>query len=169
VDLRLEPLSARHSADLTALIADPDVLRFTRIPVPVPPGFVAGWVAMYEDARRAGTREGFAAFGADGEFLGMALAPAIDREAGEVELGYMVAPAARGRGVATAMLRQLTDWAFAHAGAQRIALIIDVRNGASRRVAERCGYTLEGTMRSIHLKQDQRVDAELWSKLPSDG
>jgi ribosomal-protein-alanine N-acetyltransferase len=47
-------------------------------------------------------------------------------------------------------------------------LIIDVSNPASERVALRCGYTLEGVMRSIHLKAGVRVDAGLWSRLPSD-
>jgi len=47
-------------------------------------------------------------------------------------------------------------------------LIIDVENPTSARVAERCGYRREGVMRSLHLKQDRRVDAGLWSRLPSD-
>ena len=50
-------------------------------------------------------------------FVGLALAPAIDDAKGEIELGYVVAPAARGRGVAGEMLRQLTAWALAEAGA----------------------------------------------------
>jgi RimJ/RimL family protein N-acetyltransferase len=105
----------------------------------------------------------------DGDgFLGLALAPSIDREAAEVELGYVVAPAARGRGVATAMLRELTAWAFDVVGALRVVLIVDVANPASERVAERCGYTREGVMRSIQLKPGVRVDAGLWSRLPFD-
>jgi RimJ/RimL family protein N-acetyltransferase len=169
MDLHLEPLSARHSAHLEALIADPDVLRFTRVPEPPPAGFVGRWLARYEDGRRAGTAEGFAVLGPEGEFVGLGLVPDIDREAATVELGYIVAPAARGRGTATEILSRLTRWAFEEAGARRIQLIIEVANHASRRVAERCGYRLEGTMRSIHLKQDKRIDAELWSRLPSDG
>jgi RimJ/RimL family protein N-acetyltransferase len=35
-------------------------------------------------------------------------------------------------------------------------------------VAERCGYVHEGTLRSSHLKQGIRIDAELWSRLPAD-
>ena len=98
----------------------------------------------------------------------MAMAVDIDREAREVELGYIVAPAARGRGVATAVLDELTRWAFAELDALRITLIIDVENRASARVAERCGYVLEGVMRSSYLKDDLRIDAGLWSRLPSD-
>jgi len=62
----------------------------------------------------------------------------------------------------------LTAWAFAQFGAMRAYLIIDVENRASERVAERCGYRREGVMRSTHLKQGRRIDAGLWSRLPSD-
>jgi RimJ/RimL family protein N-acetyltransferase len=167
-DLRLELLDERHLPGVTALLDDPDVLRFTRVPEPPPADFPRMWLDRYVAARADGSAEAFAAVDAGGTFLGLALAPSIDRESGEVELGYIVAPAARGRGAATAMLSQLTTWAFASAGAQRIVLIIDVDNTASERVAARCGYTREGVMRSIHLKQGIRVDAALWSRLPSD-
>jgi RimJ/RimL family protein N-acetyltransferase len=166
--LHLEPLTERHVDDVAALIADPEVLRFTRVPEPPPPDFASTWIGGYEQARADGTREGFAAIGDGGEFLGMALAPTIGREGGEVELGYIVVSEARGRGVATEMLRQLTHWALDELGAQRIVLIIDVRNPASSRVAERCGYVREGVMRSVHVKQGMRADCELWSRLPSD-
>ena len=66
------------------------------------------------------------------------------------------------------MLGELTRWTFDELGALRITLIIDVANGASARVAERCGYVLEGVMRSTYLKDGVRVDAGLWSRLPSD-
>ncbi len=153
---------------MDALLDDPDVLRFTRIPVPVPEGFARRWIDMYEQARHDGTREAFAAFAADGAFAGLALAPEIDRDAGQLELGYLVAPGARGRGLGTAILRALTEWAFAEAGAQRIVLLIDVANTPSLRIAERCGYVQEGVMRSLHLKQGIRVDTALWSRLASD-
>jgi RimJ/RimL family protein N-acetyltransferase len=70
--------------------------------------------------------------------------------------------------VASAILRLLTQWAFTELGAMRLCLIVDVDNHASLRVAERCGYRREGVMRSIHVKADQRSDAVLWSRLPSD-
>jgi RimJ/RimL family protein N-acetyltransferase len=166
--VRLELLSEAHLRALAAMLADPDILRFTRVPEPTPADFPQEWLRLYEAGRRDGTREGFAAFDADGRFVGVALAFGIDRAEAEAELGYMVAPEARGRGLATAMLRALTDWAFAEAGVQRVRLVVDVENPASLRVAERSGYVREGVMRSQHLKQGIRVDAALWSRLPSD-
>jgi RimJ/RimL family protein N-acetyltransferase len=166
--VRLELLDETHLTHVDSVLDDPDVLRFTRIPVPVPEGFARRWVEMYADARREGTREAFAAFDGDGAFAGLALAPEIDRDARQLELGYIVAPDARGRGNGTAILAALTRWAFDELGAQRIVLLIDVENVPSLRVAERCGYTKEGVMRSLHVKQGNRSDTTLWSRLPAD-
>ena len=166
VALRL--LAEEHLDDVAGLLDDPDVLRFTRLPVPPPADYARQWLDRYEAGRRDGTREAFAALDDDGRFVGLALAVDIDREGREVELGYITAPAARGRGVATGMLDALTRWAFDDLRALRVTLIIDVENRASSRVAERCGYVLEGVMRSSYLKDDVRVDAGLWSRLPTD-
>jgi RimJ/RimL family protein N-acetyltransferase len=167
-EVRLVPLGEEHLDDVRAMLEDPEVLHFTRIPEPPPEDFPEQWLERYRQGRRDGTREAFAAVDGGDRFVGLALAPTIDREGGEVELGYIVPRAERGRGVATEMLRQLTRWALDEAGALRIVLVIDVENAASERVAERCGYVREGVMRSIHLKQDVRVDAAIWSRLPSD-
>jgi RimJ/RimL family protein N-acetyltransferase len=167
--VRLVPLVEQHAPALGPILDDAEALRFTRLPEPPPPEFAHTWIARYARGRVDGSAEGFAIVDAAGDaFLGVALAPVIDREGREVELGYIVAPDARGRGVATEALRLLTDWAFASLGALRITLIIDAKNRPSRRVAERCGYVYEGTLRSSHLKQGIRIDAELWSKLPTD-
>jgi RimJ/RimL family protein N-acetyltransferase len=164
----LRPLVAEDLDDVDALLDDPEVLRFTRLPVPPPPDYARTWLERYEAGRLEGTREAFAALDDDGRFVGLALAVDIDREGREVELGYITAPAARGRGVATGMLDALTRWALDELRALRVTLIIDVENRASSRVAERCGYVLEGVMRSSYLKDDVRVDAGLWSRLPTD-
>jgi RimJ/RimL family protein N-acetyltransferase len=167
VTLALVPLAREHLPAVEALLDDPDVLRFTRLPEPPPPGLAETWLGLYERGRRDGTREGFAVVD-DGVFLGLALAPRIEREARTAELGYIVAPSARGRGVATTALGLLTAWAFAELGALRLELLVGVENHASKRVAERNGYRLEGVLRSLHFKQGRREDTELWSRLPSD-
>jgi RimJ/RimL family protein N-acetyltransferase len=166
--VRLELLDESHLGHVDALLADPEVLRFTRIPVPVPEGFSRRWLEMYQQARRNGSREAFAAFDDDGAFAGLALAPEIDREGRQLELGYIVAPEARGRGNGTAILDALTRWAFDELGAERIFLLISVENEPSLRVAARCGYVQEGVLRSLHLKQGIRGDAAVWSRLASD-
>ena len=164
--IELELFGEAHVPGVEALLDDPDVLRFTRIPEPVPEGFASSWVARYEEARREGTRDAFAVV-EDGEFLGLALAASIDRETQTAELGYVVTPAARGRGVATEALRRLTEWALAE-GMLRIELLISVDNPASQKVAERCGYVREGVLRNAYVKPGRREDTEIWSRLASD-
>jgi len=165
--MRLEPFAEAHLSLIAGLLADPETLRFTRIPEPTPPEFPREWLERYETGRREGTREAFVALDDTRTFLGLALVPSIDREAREAELGYMVVPEARGRGVATEMLQELTRWAFAQ-GLERCELFIDARNPASARVAERCGYVREGLLRSVHHKGEERIDATVWSRLPGD-
>jgi RimJ/RimL family protein N-acetyltransferase len=166
--VRLEPLAVRHLDALGALFDDPDMQRFTRLPVPTPPGFARTWVEGYEAGRVEGTRAGFAVIGEGGGFLGIALAPRIEREARTAELGYAVVPAARGQGVARQALSLLTNWAIDELGVLRVELMINVENDASKVVAQRCGYALEGVMRSVHLRAELRGDVELWSRLPAD-
>lgn len=167
--VRFEPFGERHLAGVAALLADPDVLRFTRVPDPPPAGFERTWLERFEEGRRDGSREAFAAVDDVGRFLGLALSPKIDAAAGEAELGYVVVPEARGQGVATAMLRELTRWALEDRGLHRVHLLIDVRNPASLEVARRCGYLHEGTLRSTHVKPGApRADVTVWSRLASD-
>jgi RimJ/RimL family protein N-acetyltransferase len=59
------------------------------------------------------------------------------------EVGFWTAADARGRGIAPAAVRAVTDWAFSNfgaAGLPRIVLVHDVPNLASCRVAAKSGY-----------------------------
>ena len=166
--LRLTPLGPQHLPALREIVRDADVQRFTRIPVPTPADWIETWLAFYEHGRRDGSREAFAIEDAGGGFLGLAFAVRIDAEEATTELGYVVAPAARGRGVASRALAELTAWVFAERGMHRAELRISVANTASKRVAERCGYAYEGVLRSMYVKPGMRDDLEVWSRLATD-
>ena len=167
-DIRIVPLERSDLGDLTSMRDDPQVVRFTRMPDPPPVDFFESWFSRYEDGRVDGTREAFAIVDGERNVLGIALAPAIDRETATVELGYVIHGHARGRGVATRALELLTDWAFTELAAHRLELYISPANEGSKRVAAKNGYVYEGTLRSMYFKQAVREDTEIWSKLPSD-
>jgi RimJ/RimL family protein N-acetyltransferase len=154
----LVPFTAGHLAEFAVMAEDPDVLRFTRFPDPPKPTFPAQWLARYESGRVIGTKEAFAIAGADGALLGVALAVEIDRAASTAELGYLVDPAVRGRGIATFALRVLTAWARDEQGLERLTLIIDVGNEASKKVAERAGYVLTRIERDAEIRPGRRGD-----------
>ena len=96
--------------------------------------------------------------------LGLRLGP-VD---GVGEVGYVVAPWARARGLASTALGALCDWAFAALGLRRIEWRAYVGNVASRRVAEKAGFTMEGTQREVTLRRDQYRDSWTGARLATD-
>jgi RimJ/RimL family protein N-acetyltransferase len=83
-------------------------------------------------------------------------------------VGYWLAAAARGRGVATHAVRLLAQWAFAELGLARLELTCGPDNAASQRIAERCGFAREGLLRSHVPFQGARRDSVLYSLLPGE-
>ena len=166
--IRLVPFGDEHVAGMLATIGDPDVLRFTGVPDPTPQDWIGTWRGRFVEHD---DRENLAIVddevGEHGGFVGWAVRFAIDRENGQLELGYATSPWARGRGVATEALRQLTRVALGE-GFLRVVLQIQVVNAASQRIAEKVGYSYEGTQRSVHHKNGERVDLQLWSLLPGE-
>jgi RimJ/RimL family protein N-acetyltransferase len=160
MSIRLVPFADRHHDGFTRMLADPDVTRFTPLPYPVPDGFVRTWRERYDAHRPA--RENFALEDEHGTFLGIAVAPQVDREARTAELGYVVVPEARGRGVGTEALRQLTAWALAQ-DMRRVFLLIQVGNTASKKVAQKAGYRFEGVLRATYVRPGVWEDTESWS------
>jgi RimJ/RimL family protein N-acetyltransferase len=59
------------------------------------------------------------------------------------QIGYWLAPKARGRGIATRAVVSLTNWLF-DLGASRVFLTVVEDNHASIRVARRASFLLEG-------------------------
>ena len=165
-EVRLEPLGSAHLEGLAELGQDPDVQRFTYVPSPWVEGFERTWLQRYDQPN--GQRAGFAIVDASGEFLGMAALVRLDSDAREAEAGYIVAPAARGRGIAVRALRMLTDWSLQELGLERVELRIEVENEPSIRVAERAGFVREGVLRSVHFKQGQRADIAVYSRLATE-
>lgn len=166
--IRLVQLAARHAAGIEALLEDEDVIRYTRVPSDPPPGYERVWLDRYAEGWRDGTRAGFAIESHAGEFLGLGMFVQLERDGRQGEIGYVVGPAARGRGVATRAVRLLTDWGFGELDLERIELWIDVANPASEAVAERVGYRRDGVLRSYWFKEDLRRDFGIWSRLRGD-
>ncbi|MFC0216507.1 GNAT family N-acetyltransferase [Paenibacillus chartarius] len=71
----------------------------------------------------------------------------IDWSAGKFEIGYWLRSPYSGMGYAIEAARGLERLAIEQLGANRIEIRIDNGNLRSIRVAERLGYTLEGTLR----------------------
>jgi len=162
-------MSRSDVPELLELVGDEAIKEFTLVPTDAGESFVRSWIRGYEDGWRGGTRAGFVvrAVG-DGGFLGFASMFRLDLPAREAEIGYAIAPSARGRGVAGRALALLTRWGIDDLGLERLELRIAVTNPASERVAVRGGYLREGVLRRVHFKEGRRVDLGIWSRLRED-
>jgi RimJ/RimL family protein N-acetyltransferase len=85
------------------------------------------------------------------------------------EIGYWCRKRFEGQGYITEAVRGITRFAFESLGAQRVEIRCDTKNERSRRVAERCGYTLEGELRNDSLSPEGRVRSTfIFSLIPEE-
>ncbi len=92
-------------------------------------------------------------------------------DAGTAEVGYWMAPDARGRGLCSRALRLVSRWVLEEAGAPRLQLRADEENVASNKVAQNAGFTREGVLRSsrFNARLGRRVDFVMYSLLRGEG
>jgi RimJ/RimL family protein N-acetyltransferase len=83
---------------------------------------------------------------------------------GTVEIGYAVAPEHRGRGVATAMVREFLDWLAAR-GVRTVRASVSPDNAASRALLDRLGFVEVGS----HLDDEDGLELELELHISGSG
>lgn len=81
---------------------------------------------------------------------------------GRASAGYAIAPAHRGRGLATRVLTTLTGFAWSLGGIDRIELYIELWNVASVHTARAAGYEREGLLPGRQEIGGLRVDMLLY-------
>jgi RimJ/RimL family protein N-acetyltransferase len=167
--LQLRPPTDADAADALAMLQDPDVARWNQGPDGLDLDVARAWCRRGADWS-SGEHATFSVLDAtSGRLLGNVSLHQIDRAEGDAEIGYRVAPWARGRGVATDSVAAVSRWAFGALDLVRIELAHAVLNPASCRVAEKAGYPLEGTLRASYVYGDgRRYDEHLHARLASD-
>ncbi|HTU74222.1 MAG TPA: GNAT family N-acetyltransferase [Trebonia sp.] len=134
---------------------------------PSRPEGIAGWLADGVHApRRAGTGVHLMMLDrAAGRIVGSISLFHADWEVRSAEIGYGVRGDVRGKGYATEALTAVSRWALASGGIQRAWLTANTDNVASVRVAQKAGFTREGTLRRASLEDDGLHDLALFSLL----
>lgn len=93
----------------------------------------------------------------------------VDARVEQVEIGYTVAPAFQGRGIAVAAVGCITDYLIWHVGFNRIYASVHKDNEGSVKVLRKNGFTYEGTVRQGEFWQGIGfVDVCRFSKLRMD-
>lgn len=162
--LLLRPPRPGDAADLTAGWSDPVVTRFVPS-LPRAEG-VDAWIATVPTA--SDRRDLVIADPASDRVLGGCGLYRLSTVDSSAELGYWVAPWARGQHLAARASTLLTDWAFRH-GMGRLEALVRPDNPASQRVALAAGYRHEGRRRGYSLGRDgTRFDLTAWVRLAGD-
>ena len=145
---QLRPPSLRDVPDMMAMSRDPDIALWNALTSGADEESARAWAERWSDWD-GGTSPTFGVYEAtEGRLLGLVSLHKIDWDLSLGELGYRVAPWARGRGVATMAVGTVAEWAFGFLELTRLQLMHGVGNVASCRVAEKCGFLHEGTTRS---------------------
>jgi RimJ/RimL family protein N-acetyltransferase len=85
----------------------------------------------------------------------------IDWDVPRFEIGYWVRRRFAGQGYISEAVRGITRFAFEVLGARRVEIHTAGANVRSQRVAQRCGYTLEATLRNYRVNPEGELGNHL--------
>ncbi len=160
-------------ADLPGIVlafSDPVMQRFSWRTTPYTETDAHDYFAEQEEARLRGEGLDFALVEPRDQdvVLGGVSLYEVRPDQGCAAVGYWLAPGARGRGLATHAVRLLARWAFAELRLARLELTCGPDNEASQHVAERCGFSREGLLRSHVPFKGARRDSVIYSLLSGE-
>jgi RimJ/RimL family protein N-acetyltransferase len=168
--LHVRRLGAGDAKPVAEIFADKQTQRW--LPSPRESGPIDGkaWCTEIADERRdsgAGDHYGVVRR-EDDRLVGCLWTKRTDWGGMVTEISYALATEARGFGVAAEAVDALAIALILEHGFQRIELRIDPGNTASRRVAEKAGFSYEGLLRNAGSVHGGRVDLEVWSFVAAD-
>ncbi|MEO3870872.1 GNAT family protein [Nonomuraea sp. B12E4] len=164
--LILRPPLVGDAEAIARMCADPVTARFMPLlPVPYAPEHARDHL-QGAAARWDGGGAEFAITESD-RVVGLVWARPPDQW-GVAELGFLVAPWARGKNVAGTAARAVSDWLFDQ-GVRRVELQAEVENVASLRVAYKAGFREEGRRRdAVRLRDGRWTDLVTFGRLAGD-
>jgi RimJ/RimL family protein N-acetyltransferase len=133
-----------------------------RFPHPYGEAEADGWLAFVRD----NPREVGWAIEVDGMAVGgIGLIPGEDVHARSAHIGYWLGEPYWGRGIMTAAVGRVSDYALGELGFARLEAPVYEWNPASMRVLEKCGYVREAVLRKSIWKDGRLIDSMLYVKV----
>ena len=161
----LRPFRDTDAAVAAAWCRDADIVRWSGAPANHDEKSALAWAAMTETPYSADDVLALvitdAASGAALGSVDLRRPSETDPELGEV--GFLLGPEARGRGIATRSMRLLLTYAFDELGIARVQALSHPENPASAKVLERLGFRREGLLRDHRVGPAGREDRILFS------
>ncbi|WP_037579872.1 GNAT family N-acetyltransferase [Phaeacidiphilus oryzae] len=166
--LLLRPWRAADAPALAEAFRDPAIQRW-HLRTADSPAEAAGWIERWRGSWQEESGAHWAVSDAGGgRLLGRVSLQGLVPMGGQAEISYWTVPEARGRGVCSRAVAGISEWALSRAGFHRVELGHSVANAGSCRVAEKCGFGLEGTRRAALLHADGWHDMHLHARIRGD-
>ncbi|MGN9764463.1 GNAT family N-acetyltransferase [Micromonospora sp. SD12] len=167
-EMRLRPMEERDLDAIVDTCRDPETIRWTSLPDPYERADAESYLAYTRSTWAGGSSACFVVADVDDRYVGTIDLRLSAADPLLADVGFIADPRARGRGHLSAALTALSAWGFATLGLARIEWRANVGNTASRRVAEKAGFTVEGIARGGLTHRDQRVDVWVGALLAGD-
>jgi RimJ/RimL family protein N-acetyltransferase len=152
---------------MVATCRDPEAVAWTMVPHPYRRSDAESFFRYRVERWAAGEAAIYGIYDSD-HYCGSLDLRLSPTDPAVADIGYLVSPWARGRGFATATVRALCEWGFQHLELTRIEWRAHVGNQASRRVAEKAGFQIEGVERAGLTHRGERRDCWVGALLRSD-
>ncbi|WP_405492300.1 GNAT family N-acetyltransferase [Streptomyces sp. NBC_00096] len=165
--LVLRPHLPSDADEVHAACQDPAIQRWIPVPVPYARTDAEGYVARGPAGWEEDSEYNFAVRLRAGGPL-VATVGIVPRGPHAHEVGYWTVAAHRGLGYLPEALSAVLPWAFTEAGCVRMIWRAGIGNDASRAVAEKAGFTVEGVQRAGMEHRGTLRDCWVGSLLPSD-
>ena len=167
-EILLRPWERRDVPSVTAACQDPEIPRWTVVPHNYTERHARDFIASTAGDLAAGRELAMAIVDTDDRVLGALGMSNFDWSDMKGEIGYWMAPEARGRGIGARATRMLAEWAVTTLGLERLELLAHPDNEASQRLAERAGFKREGVLRMCRRRHGVREDLVMYSLLAED-
>ncbi|MGW0791818.1 GNAT family N-acetyltransferase [Streptomyces sp. NPDC002911] len=167
--LLMRPFAPEDAQAVYTACQDPDIQRWTVVPSP----YTRADAKLFtEELSPTGwqddTMYNFAVLLRDGGQLVGALGVNRRNLPGTYEVGFWAARKHRGSGFTTEAVLAAARWAFTALAADRLEWRAEIGNAASRAVALRAGFRMEGEQRSALFNKGTRHDTWTGALLPAD-
>lgn len=160
-----------QESDLNGLfrcLSDPETVRFLMTPVD-DPETLRGVLEDYVHGHRRGVSINWALEDkTGGGYAGSVSLHEFSFHDCLGEVAFDLDRSFSGRGLMTAALAAAVDFGFVRMGLHRLEARVVDGNERSRRLLERLGFTLEGTLREAFMLQGTLRDIQLFSRLATD-
>lgn len=167
--LHLRKMNVSDSPSLYTIWSDPDVTKFMNIPNFTHEDQAIEIIKMLDELAEVQKAIRFTMIERQSnEIIGSCGFNFIDFESEKAEIGYEIAKAYWGQGLAPESINALLDYGFQTLKLNRIEAKVEPENANSIKVLHKLNFTFEGTLRQYEKVNGKFIDLNMYSRLTTD-